>query len=390
MAAFHVFVEGPADGSASGLPELAGAIAQHYGLPAADLLARLQKGRFRVKGNIDRGTAETYARDLERLGARCTIEDATAANSQRTTPIPFPAVKPPPPDPAPTAGAAPPRPSTPPPVGGQFQSGLSAAFSGDTPSADLGALGKAGSQFSLSTVDGADEGAPASDAAAFEPSPDGGGMAASIGPAIQKPTSGKIAKPKDEPVDLFAPPEMQGEELSVDLASDEADPRNRASAPAIENAASARTSSQRIQTTPPSQKPASGPIARISQPSIAAVNAPVDIVAPSSNRFGPLREPRVRLAAGVLLAVLLGFIPAHFIATLRETSAYAEVDKKVIAAQQRADTPELYRALDRLRADQLERKRSEQRNAALIGFALWALVGGGVALVWFKKIPWDD
>ena len=108
MAAFHVFVEGATDGSPAGLSKLADAIAKHYGLPAADLLARLQKGRFRVKGNIDRATAETYARDLQRLGARCVIEEATADNSQRTTPLPFPAQRPAtPPAGLPSVGARP-------------------------------------------------------------------------------------------------------------------------------------------------------------------------------------------------------------------------------------------------------------------------------------------
>src|SRR5690348_11502692 len=124
MAAFHVFVEGATDSTPGGIERLAEAIGRHYGLPAADFLGRLQKGRFRVKSNTDRETADTYVRDLERLGAVCTIEEANAANSQRTTPIPFPAVRPatPPagnPVTRPSGSILPPqpRPSTPPPVG---------------------------------------------------------------------------------------------------------------------------------------------------------------------------------------------------------------------------------------------------------------------------------
>src|SRR4051812_12586188 len=214
---FHVFVEGATDRSPAGISRLAEAIGRHYGLPAPDLLARLQKGRFRVKGNADRETADQYVRDLERLGAICTIEEATAENSQRVTPLPFPAVRPatppagspsvrphtpsagsysvqnrapgsttpptnaprgagtttpptnaprgagtttppagsalpprastttppagsalPPPATA-TPPAGSPRASTPPPVAG-FSSGLSAAFSADSPVADLGVL----------------------------------------------------------------------------------------------------------------------------------------------------------------------------------------------------------------------------------------------------------
>ena len=219
MAAFHVFVEGATDASAAGLSKLADAIAGHYGLPAAALLARLQAGRFRVKGNIDRATAETYARDLTRLGAICAIEDAAADQFGGATPIPFPAVKPPPdavaptrPTPPPSAlppraattpstppsalppraattpstppSALPPRaggPSVPPANSSQFQSGLSAAFSGELPAADLGALGREDAPFSLSTVDGADDGSPA----AASPSDGGGHRAGTRGGACK-------------------------------------------------------------------------------------------------------------------------------------------------------------------------------------------------------------
>jgi len=64
-AMFHVFVEGAADASPEGLTRLANAMASKYGLPAAELRARLQAGRFRVKGNVDRQTAVSYMRDLE-------------------------------------------------------------------------------------------------------------------------------------------------------------------------------------------------------------------------------------------------------------------------------------------------------------------------------------
>ena len=91
----------------------------------------------------------------------------------------------------------------------------------------------------------------------------------------------------------------------------------------------------------------------------------------------------------MLLAVVIGFLPAHVIASARESSAFKEIDNKVLVAQQHADTPDAYATLDRMRADQLARKESEQRNAAIIAFAIWALVGGGIAFAWFKKIPWD-
>ena len=46
-------------------------------------------------------------------------------------------------------------------------------------------------------------------------------------------------------------------------------------------------------------------------------------------------------------------------------------------------------ALDAVRATQLDRKKSAHQTDALLGFLVWALVGGGVAYVWFRRIPWD-
>jgi hypothetical protein len=451
--AFYVFVEGATDATPAGMARLAEAIAKHYGLPAAELLARLQKGRFRVKGNIDREMAEKYVCDLERLGARCSIEEATAENSQRNTPIPFPAVRPatppagvllaadvpsnappsglaaaapsrPSPSPSGLAAAAPSRPSSPPsglaaaipatpstpsglaaapsrpssppsglaaaipatpstPSGGtpQYQSGLAAAFSGDAQLASLGALEQANLPLSLASVDGADD-SPASSAQAFAP-PDAM-VSASIGPPPDKPSAKKAERPKDVPVDLFAPPDAQGDELKVDIASDELEvsAKKRAATPVPATGEPVRPSS------PQMARAQSQPAARKSQPSLPAQEAPVGGVAKPS-KLGPLGDERVRFAAGVLLAILIGFVPAHLVAAARESSAYKTIDDKVMAAQQLADTPDTYATLDKLRADQLDRKKSEQRNAAIIAFAIWALAGGAVAFAWFKKVPWE-
>lgn len=385
---FHVFVEGAADGTPAGVARLADAIAKHYGLPAADLLARLQKGRFRVKANADRTTADQYRRDLERLGARCVVEEATPANSQRSTPLPFPAVRPATPPagtpavrPAtPPAGTAAVRPATPPAGTPQYQSGLSAAFSGDTPAASLGALEGDGAAFSVASLDGADEAAPAA-AASF--APPGESMSASIGPPPEKPKAkdkaAKAEKPKDVPLDLFAPPDAQGDEFKVDLAADEAPLRR--SEPALPAPAPEAPPTRTSQPAMPAAT------ARKSQPSLDAAAEPV--VARSS-KLGPLADPRTRFAAGVLLAILIGFVPAHLVASMREHSTYKEIDDKVIAAQQLADTPEAYAMLDKMRADQLAKKQGEQRNAAIIAFAIWGLVGGAIAFGWFKKIPWAE
>jgi hypothetical protein len=383
---FHVFVEGAADGTAEGAKRLADAIAAHYSLPAASLLERIQAGRFRVKGNVDRATAETYVRDLERLGARCTIEPADAANS-RPTPLPFPAQRPATPpaglpaaksalsDAPPSRPSAPPsalagyaRPATPPPVAGAYQSGLAAAFTPDAASSSggLGALEREDATFSLASVDGGGD-----DESLIEKSPEPAfGVPASIGPATAKASEPKQARPKDVPVDMFAPPDAESADLKVDIAADE------------------QEFTRKKVATPPAGTPAAPapPLQRKSQPAIAA-QAPVTVKA---SKLGPLADERVRTIAGVLLAIVIGFLPAHLIASAREKSAFHDIDAQLVSMQAQADTPEAWAQLDQTRATFLERKKDERRNIAIMALAIWAVVGGGIAYGWFRRIPWDD
>jgi hypothetical protein len=100
--------------------------------------------------------------------------------------------------------------------------------------------------------------------------------------------------------------------------------------------------------------------------------------------------PRAKLAAGVLLAILLGFIPAHLVARMREHSAYADIDAKVEAAGKAADTPEAYEALDRTRAVLLDHKYSDRRSIAILALVVWAVFGGGIAYVWIRRWPTLD
>lgn len=384
---FHVFLDGAKDTSPAGLQKLAEAIAARYGLKAPDLITRLQAGRFRVKANVDRATADTFARDLDRLGARCTVEAANAANS-RPTPLPFAAAKPPEPAQRPSKPSLSPSPlppaqkpaTTTPPGNPQFSSGLAAAFSAPASDADLGALAKLES-LSLASVDGSG-GTDEPPAASFAP-PDTM-VPASIGPAPdKKPDKAKPAKParpKDEPLDLFVPPDAADAALTVELADDAPEHvRKRAS-------------------TPPATKavdpPPDVPVVRISSPELRKsqplpVAAPEPAAASPSRYKHPLADTRVRFIAGVVLAILIGFVPAHFIAKVREKSAFAEVDHKVEVVQASVDTAEAYSVLDSRRAELLDEKYSDRQNIAIMAMLIWAVCGGAFAFVWFRKIPWD-
>jgi hypothetical protein len=98
---------------------------------------------------------------------------------------------------------------------------------------------------------------------------------------------------------------------------------------------------------------------------------------------------RGRFAAGVLLAIALGFVPAAVVGALRERSAFHAIDARVIAAQSAATSQQSYDALDELRADQLEAKRGARRMIMLTSMLLWAAASSGIAYVWFKRVPWE-
>jgi hypothetical protein len=377
MALYHVFVDGAADASPAGNDKLAAAVAAHYGLPVADLQARIASGRFRVKGNCDRETADSYIRDLTALGARCSLEEASPSNAAKT-PLPFPAVTAQPPA-RPSQSALPPRQNPPPamartatpPKG--FQSGLAAAFSGEQQVDNFGALDD-NALLKLSSVDGRDDAPPAD---AFAPPPTAAAPAAK--PDGKAKPAGPAAKPKakDEPLDMFAPPDAEDANFQVDLAPEEV-------ARAAKKKVSIPPATEPVEPAPSTSRASRPslqvPTERASRPSLQAV---------TGSRATGLRDPKTRFVVGIVLAIVLGFIPAHFIAHLQESSAYAKVDANVNAVQHDAVTPDDYAALDGFRAGQLARKHDERRNIALLAMLIWAAGGAGIAYVWFRRIPWD-
>ncbi len=301
MAAFQVFIEGPVDRTPEGARRLAEVMQERYGLSADELVTRLTRGRFRIKASIDLATAQSYARELERIGARVAIEEVRDEVGVRRTP--------------PTGVA---RTATPP--------------SGVRPVAAK--------------------------------------------PVAAKPAPAKPA-PKDLPLDLYAPPDA-GPELAFELAPDELEHQTRKRAgtplPIAEPAA----------PRPPSSPPVPE---RRSRPSIEApAPGPAEAAAPA-----PPRAPmsRARFAAGVAVSIALGFVPAHLIAAARERSAFREIDAHVVSVQSRTDAPLDAAALQAFRAEQKDRKQGERRSIALASMAIWALLGGGLAYVWFRRIPWE-
>ncbi|MBA3460014.1 MAG: hypothetical protein H0T46_08640 [Deltaproteobacteria bacterium] len=369
MGLFHVYVEAP-ERTPEAISQLAETIGTKYGVPVADLEKRLAAGRFRVKANVDRTTADAYAKALSESGAIVKIEDAmptqpsaVVAPAQPINPVEKSAR--PGASSLPPKGAARPSASVLPAAAGKSQpvptSGLSAAYTDSAQKTDLGALSS--DSLSLSSLDGNDTGSqPAIQD--FAPPP---------GVTTPAP-SPKKAKSRDEPLDLFAPPEAaEDAAFKVEIAADDVAHR----------AARMSTPPAGVMAVPASPGPATPQLAALKKRQTPAVGAPI-IVAPDAQE-----TPRWRFAAGVILAIILGFIPAHLIAASREASAFAKIDQAVHDLQNAVDTPESYEALDGHRDKFLAKKKSERKSLAMQSMLIWAVVGAGIAFAWFRAVPWD-
>jgi hypothetical protein len=400
VESFHVYVVGAKDPTTEGLARVADAIAHHYGIAADDLIGRLNRGRFRVKTGVDRATADQYQRDLDKLGARVAIEAASPADRSTGTSLPPPntprttsksALPPPvrPPAPPSTPPPPPPMPQTSPPVVARaptpppgVQSGLSAAYSGEMPAADLSAFDKL-DRIALSSLDGvADSPIETSqyDSPQFGPPMDL--------PKPSAPQSGPTpGRPRDVPVDQdFAPPDAGEAEVKVDIAPDEIEHRARRRTPASMQAVNASAPAPPPPTSPTQAAPTTPMLLRKPRPSAPVVAGAVV----RQSKLGPFGDERVRFAVGVVVAILLGFVPAHFIAGSYESSAYHAVDTKLDNQQELAETiPEDYAKLDTVRDHALSDKKDARRNVALVGLLVWAAAGAGIGYVWFKRVPWD-
>lgn len=334
MATFHVFIERPREEGPEASARLAAAVADRYGIPQATLVQRLAAGRLRVKTGVDRATAETFAADLEKLGAVCAIVDVET-NEAVAKPKPKPA--PAPVLPAPVA-AKPVAVST-------FSSALSAARTGGgTPQQELGALSSG--EFALATLDGADDGgAPAGSFG--PPGGDVDALPASMGPPLEMPPGA--------PTDAFAPPDSDVmPELALDVAA-------------------------RPERTPGTTAPAAPP-----PPSTMAVAPPEAPPRRAAGRRGWRRDARVRFAGGVLGAILLGFVPATAVMSVRESPAFAEIDAELARTYDRARDERDWLRLDAARDRAISRKRDTRRNLALGSMVIWALAGGAIAYGWFR------
>jgi hypothetical protein len=422
---FHVYVEGVTGTEPDAVRKLSEVMAARYGLPAAEIYARLTRGRFRVKAHVDRATADEYARDLESVGARVGIETARATGPSAYSVSP--PYKPSPPLPGarhdkrslPALPAPRPMTSSLPPQA-TSRPGLSSLPPGSALlDVQLGAIDCG--VLSLGAID-----ARALDEARIERAWPGPPSAlAHIGPAALVP---RPLPPDTTPLDRFAPPD-EAAEVAVELAPDELlrrAHRRRFTPPAAPElpalpalppplARRAAWSPSLGQPVIPSPRAGTASGATPGTMIGTVIDAPVDDALARSARRAALsgsaarprpspllawmpasiaasltrpRTPRARFAAGVFVAIALGYLPAALVGSVQEASAFRAIDAQVIAVQAAVDSTQSYDTLDGFRADQLGAKRSARRRAVFTSILVWAAASAGLACAWrFGRRP---
>lgn len=384
--AYHVYIERPVDVSPAGRARLAAAIAARYKLPEAQVAKHLEHGRLRVKSNVDDATARRFKQDLEAMGAICSIVDAATG-----APIALTSTPPPAPSGAPPAPSAPPPPAAP-----RYESALSAALTPGAASlpSSLGALetiadsSDALPKLALASLDGEEEGPaePVGLSAAAPPPPPPLQLDVEPSRPAAKPVS---ASPRDAfaPSDAFAPPDA--EEAPLELAVAPTPKRSKAPPPPD------------LRPPPPSPEPepapAVAPAAAGAAPAAPAASTSPAPARPAPPPLDPERagrplarffagKDRQRLVAGLALALLLGFLPAHFVALGQENSKYGAIKRRVIEAQGRVLTQEEWVALDDERKEALEELGRARGQVRVLTLLVWLACGGAVGFAWFRKL----
>jgi hypothetical protein len=190
----------------------------------------------------------------------------------------------------------------------------------------------------------------------------------------------------------FAPPAEEAE-MKMDIAPDELEHRARrrtpVSVPVNTTATTTPAGGTPVPGTPPPPVP-TAPIPILAPTASKPKSAPIAVVSPTG-RLGPLANERVRMAVGVAVAILLGFLPAHFIASAWEHAAYRDIDNKVEHRyEDAAGSVDDYAMLDAFAEHELDAKRSTRNNIAVVALLIWAAAGAGIGYLWFRRVPWDD
>ena len=346
-------------------------MARRYGLPEAQVAQRLHAGALRVKKDVTDEAAKRLAGELQVLGAVARVMPAgkKPAGGHMTL---RPGAVPRPPAGTVTPPAAPAPDPASPPASGQVVAPAGVTDSGQF---DLGALANfegAVNSLSLASVDGSSRSAVTEpDGLSASPADD----AFAPPPATAPPELDVAADQPPEPEEqTFAPPASAAE---VPLELDDGAPKTTSSTMAAQAppAPAPRTMADR----PPTQEHEVAAPPRKERSRLSGDP-------PLARHFEG--KPILRIVAGVLLALMVSYLPATLYASIATSSRYGEAAQELSADieavqgdSDRWDDVKDY-ALPEAK-DRIKAARSSVRTT----FALLWLVGFfALSFVWFRFI----
>ncbi len=379
----QVFIERCRDSKPETAILLAKAIANKYGVAPDQILSRLKEGSFRVKANLDFAAARAFMTYLEQQGALCrivddkgatvaqssalivtvrgkpakgtsTMEESAAQDSQDAEEATVLTMEPH------KVATELPLETPPPPPDGDYESGLSAAYSSSTTSQDLGSLndeaGISSASLRLETIDGSSEEEQA---------------------AIP---SSSVADSSD--VAAFLPPDMLEEKsLEIDMEPEAGGPSisDLTPPPPVADEAAGSSKSARISAVQDGEE----------EPEDDKIVDKVPRTPPHQIVLRALSgSSRLRFAVGVLLAVFIGYGVASSVASSREGSKYAPVITELSAEYARAKTTVAWDSLDDARATALETLHVRRRGIVIMSTFVWLAVGGLFVFLWLRVVDW--
>jgi hypothetical protein len=294
--------------------------------------------------------------------------DRPRATPPALPPLPAPRAAPPPiPKAAPPASVRPAPPARP---AGGYESGLSAAVGG-TPNVELGALDSL-ADVKLSSLDGEEDASPAP-------------------PPLAEP----IAAPASSPSrDAFAVPDDEETPLELDVPAAPARPKGQLAEPIV---AAAPPPDEAAELAPPAPRPTTPrPATPIPAPATAPRRLPTPIpragtsAAPVNAKErlldGVTADPRRALLAGVLLALVVGYLPATLYVSLVAEAKYAVIVKDVELAQSGTLTESQWQDLREVRRDAVTRLEHARTRIAVTTFVVWAMSGVMVLFLWYRQV----
>lgn len=349
---YQVYIEKCRDESPETAKRLSEVIATRYGVAPEEILSRLEKGRFRIKANLELEAAKSFMLYLEESGALCSIIASSGMAVSRSSTL----SRSPPVDTGESLDALTLQTPAPPP---DSPPALSPQPTQPTPApapviAEASEPGFGGMQ--LSTLDGID-------------------------PSTQK-------APLDQSDQAFLPPDMAQEDMMLEV--DRAPERTPVPPPSEVGMDEEvfDLGAPELDTAPnsPQVQPAAVAVRRsAARPSVS--------VSLSSNKPGFLEflanNMRLRFGLGVMVSLLIGFFVMSPIASSREASRYDEPIAELSADYAGADTVFAWDGLEARASDTLDSLKSRRSGIVVTSLIIWLVISGLLGFLWFRVVDWS-